>query len=74
MLLAANADLELKDSFGDTPLHSAAMHGRVKFIEWLHEKGADFTAVNAEGLSAIDLARREHKTAVVELLEELAAK
>jgi ankyrin repeat protein len=71
LLVAHGANLEVRDSFGDTPLHTAALHGRVKAIDWLTQNGADVTALNDDGKSALDLARREHKTGAANRLATL---
>lgn len=50
-LLDCRANLDQRDSSGATPLHYAAMHGKVDVIRFLLERGADPSAVNHAGFS-----------------------
>lgn len=67
-LLDHQADLHTTDHFGDTPLHTAALFGQADMAACLLEAGAASDARNREGLTPLDLAQRERKAAVVELL------
>ena len=51
------ADVNLRDAWGYTPLHYAAVRGGNDLIEYLVSQGADVTAVSKLGQSPIDMAR-----------------
>jgi len=52
-----NADVNVPDSWGYTPLHYAATRGDNELIQYLVEKGADVTAMSRLGMSPADMAR-----------------
>eukprot|EP00438_Fugacium_kawagutii_P015540 Skav211013 [mRNA] locus=scaffold134:51708:59003:+ [translate_table: standard] len=69
LLVDRGADLELKDEeFGATPLHFAAECGHEQMVALLLEKKADCKMLDKTGSTALDLANKSHRTAVVELL------
>jgi len=49
MLLAAGADIELRDEFGRTPLFQAAYYGSDRCFKLLHSHGANLGAKDDEG-------------------------
>ena len=51
------ADVNLKDAWGYTPLHYAAVRGGDDLIEYLVSKGADVTVASKLGQSPVDMAR-----------------
>ena len=51
------ADVDLRDSWGYTPLHYASVRGGNDLIEYLVSKGADVGAVSRLGQSTADMAR-----------------
>ena len=51
------ADVNLRDSWGYSPLHYAAVRGGNDLIEYLVSKGADAQAISRLGQSTADLAR-----------------
>ena len=51
-----------------TPIMLAAMRGRTAAVRLLKEEGADVTLKNADGMTALDLARRFDQKEVVEEL------
>lgn len=55
MLLAAGADLDARDSWGDTALHQAADANQFDVMYFLLEQGADYTIKDRTG---VDLATR----------------
>jgi hypothetical protein len=63
-------DLVKADDKGDTPLHSAAFRGNRECLLLLLQYGAAPDAVNAKGLSPLDLARKKGHTACVRTLQE----
>ncbi|WP_456379993.1 ankyrin repeat domain-containing protein [Thiolapillus sp.] len=52
-----NANLEIKDSKGDTPLLIAIRQGNHKLAKHLVNFGADVTATDAEGKTALEIAK-----------------
>jgi ankyrin repeat protein len=58
-LLAAGAQTELKDSFGNTALWRAVFEsrGNGSVIQLLHRAGADPHAANSSGVTPLSLAR-----------------
>ena len=74
-LLARNAKIEARNRIGQTPLLAAASHanGTVDKLKLLKEKGADMTATDNSGASAVDLAKRRtdaNASAVISFLQE----
>jgi ankyrin repeat protein len=75
------ADVNLKDAWGYTPLHYAAVRGGNDLIEYLVEKGADVTIPSRLGQSPVDMARggqggfflRTPYPKTVELLQSLGS-
>jgi ankyrin repeat protein len=67
-LLDANANIELSDDFGFTPLLFAAEAGRTAVVRLLLERGARTTATSVEGMDALAYARKHHHDDVVALL------
>lgn len=69
-ILAASPGLvSVKDTaFGATPLHWAALRGQVESARVLLDKGADVAAVNNDGETPLDVARRARKPNVEQLL------
>ena len=68
-LLAARADVGATDNDGRTALHWAASAGRLQCAITLLSHDADSTRRDEERLSPLDLARREHHSDLVALLE-----
>ena len=68
-LLAARADVGATDNDGRTALHWAASAGRLQSALTLLSHNADSTRRDEERLSPLDLARREHHSDLVALLE-----
>ena len=75
------ADVNLKDAWGYTPLHYAAVRGGNDLIEYLVAKGADVTVPSRLGQSPVDMARggqggfflRTPYPKTVELLQSLGS-
>jgi ankyrin repeat protein len=75
------ADVNVRDAWGYTPLHYAAVHGENPLIEYLVSKGADVTVASRLGQSPVDLARggqggfflRTPYPKTVELLQSLGS-
>jgi ankyrin repeat protein len=67
-LLAARAAVNVQQQGGVTPLHQAAHLGRLDLVQALLDHGADATAVDDQGRSAIDLTGERDHQAIVDLL------
>ena len=67
-LIAQGADVNTRDSRGNTPLLQAIMMGRLSFVEALISAGADIKAKNRRGMTPLDLAKRRSNTKIVEIL------
>ena len=61
-----------RNAAGETPLMAAASRGRDEVVRLLVASGAEISATNDAGKTAIDMASKRYKTTAV-LLEELAA-
>ena len=66
--LAAGADVNAKDDWGETPLHFAADKGHKEVAELLIAEGADVNAKNMGELTPLHYAAIHGRTEVVELL------
>ncbi|GEM_PF-797523 len=72
--LAAGADFEVPGARrGNTPLHEAALAGRVTVVAWLLEQGVDVGPENEQGLTPVELAIAGQHEAVVQLLKAFGA-
>ena len=68
-LLAAGAEVNARDSRGETPLHDAASYNRNPVVlELLLEAGADAEARDDTGRTPLDLARRLSPREMIEIL------
>ena len=68
--LNAGADPDLRDRWGMTPLLAAVQHGRSGLIWVLGKAGADPDAVDANGETVMDLARRRRDALAISALRE----
>ncbi len=74
-----HADVNARDSEGNTPLHNAASRGDTEMVQYLIAKGADVKAVNRIGQTTIDVAngpvqRVQPYPETITVLEKLGAK
>ena len=69
LLLNAGADPNARQQGGYTPLHEAALNGKLELLDLLLAHGADPALGNDKGETALDLARSKNQTAVVERLQ-----
>jgi ankyrin repeat protein len=74
LLLAHRANTTIMDSNGHTSLHVAAFHmNSTQIVGLLLKHGADVNAKSDDGVYAIDLAREQGHTAVIDVLREHGA-
>jgi ankyrin repeat protein len=73
MSRSLNAQTNVRNNGGRTALHVAAANGRVEFIRWLIESGADVVAEDEERWTALHLAAENGHAVVVCLLIVLGA-
>jgi hypothetical protein len=74
-----HADVNARDSDGNTALHNAASRGDNAMVEYLVSKGADVTAVNRRGQTTADMANGPYQRIqpfpeTIALLQKLGAK
>lgn len=70
ILLKAGADANLRDRFGQTSLHYAAVYRDTSFLEPLLEAGADVDLKDYDGETPLDLAMKNRKSSNANLLRE----
>jgi ankyrin repeat protein len=68
LLLDRGAKINVKDDYGNTPLHLAAEHDAPGIVGILLGRGADPQIRNNEGKLALDVATSHNKTEIVALL------
>lgn len=71
MLFEKGADVNRPiDSVNNTFLHFASLRGNLEMVKILLDAGADVNAKNDDGETAIDLAKSQRRTRVIDLIEE----
>lgn len=73
VLLERGADIDARDNYGDTPLHTAIASDRLDVLVILLENGADIEARDGFGHAPLHIATRASKPAVVEVLLDFGA-
>lgn len=69
-LLAANAEINISDDRGNTPLMIAAIDNKPEFVKLLLSKGANVNATNKKGATALSYAKAKGNEEIVKLLEK----
>lgn len=72
-LLDSGADIEHRSNKGRTPLYQAVIGGHADTVRLLLKRGAD-PNVSVDGVSALELAKREDRDEIVELLRQAQEK
>ncbi len=72
-LIAAGAEVNVKQAGGFTPLHSAALSGRLPLVRVLLEAGADASARGDSDQTALSLAGSKNHKEVIALLRQHGA-
>ena len=73
LLLEAGADVNVKNTYGYTPLMKAAFYGKLEVVKLLLESGADIEAKDKFGWTSLMVAAFYGKLEVVKLLLEAGA-
>lgn len=68
LLIERGAEVNARDTFGQTPLHIAAYVGNAPLVDFLLKKGADADLADRNGRSPLHLAARRDHQKVVQLL------
>lgn len=63
------ADPNIADLYGNTPLHIASKSGYLKIVKRLLVNGAEINGINMWGETPLDLARQEDHSEIIEVLE-----
>jgi hypothetical protein len=74
LLLEHDADINVQNQAGQTPLQWASMNGALEVVRLLLEHGADVEAMDNDGKTALQVAAEEGHDEVVELLREHGAR
>ena len=65
ILLDAGAAIDARDARGMTPMLAAVMSGKIDYVLFFEDEGADMTAIDAEGYDALAIAKfNKHETLV----------
>jgi ankyrin repeat protein len=70
LVLDCGLDPNVKDGFGNTPLHNAASEGHLEVVKLLLERGADPNVKGRSGETPLHYAARRGRLDVVKLLLE----
>jgi ankyrin repeat protein len=74
MLLTKAADVNAKNTAGDTALHNAALRGRTEIVELLLARGGNIEAKDNAGNTPLAEAARQGHADIVALLREHEAR
>jgi len=74
ILIEGNADLNQKDSKGNTALTHAASRGYTEIVRQLINHHANLDIMNSEGYTALMLAQQRRRTEIVEMLKKAGAR
>ena len=73
-LIDNGANINYRDSFGDTILHYAVQFGTLQHVQTLVEKGADFNIKNGENKSPFDLVIYGNRAYIIKYFTQKAIK
>ena len=74
LLIAAGADVNVKNQRGWTPLYDAAIWDRKDIAKLLFDAGADVNAKDNDGKTPLDAAKEENKNEIADLLRKHGGK
>ena len=69
LLIQANANLDIKDNDGNTPLHLASRYGLDKNVEMLIKAGANLDILNNKNQTAEDVALENNSLDIFNLIK-----
>ena len=72
-LIKADANVDVLDNVGRTPLHCATDMGNTETVQYLISAGADVNILDNEGLTALDIASRNDHKELVDILNSAGA-
>ena len=72
LLLSHKADVNARNSDGQTPLHFAAQQGQLQAVEWLLKHGADVNAKDNKGVTPLSLTKFRNRGREVEKRKDIA--
>ena len=72
LLLSHKADVNARNSDGQTPLHFAAQQGQLQAVEWLLKHGADVNARDNKGVTPLSLTKYRNRGREIEKRKDVA--
>lgn len=69
-LAGKGANIDVKDYRDETMLHSSAYHGNEDQVEYLLSLGVNYHAMTRDGLTALDVAKKEKRESIVKIIDE----
>ena len=70
MLIAGNADIHIRDQFGNTPLHIAALINNVDIFRELTEAGANLDIQNDRGEIPLEIAEKKNNQNIINFINQ----
>jgi len=62
--------MNVKDDYGETPLHCAVWNNHLDIVSLLVEKGADRDVKNAKEKTALDMVTKHHNPDIMSVLSK----
>ena len=72
-LMERGSEVNIRNKYGDLPIHYACQNGHLDTVKFLINKGSDFTSTNNSGSTPLDIASRYGHTRVVDYLMQHGA-
>jgi len=74
LVIEIGADINLKDNRGHSPLHHAAIYGKIEIVKILLQAGAKLDIQDNDGRSPLHRAARNGKIGILKILIDAGAK